>query len=68
MVYARAMAMQKACEANPSTMAANLNLEDEVVEKVCAENEVVVENDVLNISSYTPNLNNTTFISVIYVE
>jgi [acyl-carrier-protein] S-malonyltransferase len=42
LVYARAMAMQKACEANPSTMAAILNLEDEVVEKVCAETEGVV--------------------------
>lgn len=37
LVYARAMAMQKACEANPSTMAAILNLEDEVVENICAE-------------------------------
>jgi len=42
LVYARAMAMQKACEANPSTMAAILNLEDEVVEKICAETEGVV--------------------------
>ncbi len=44
LVYARAMAMQKACEANPSTMAAILGLEDEVVERVCKliTNEVVV--------------------------
>ena len=42
LVYARAMAMQKACEANPSTMAAILNLEDDVVEKVCAETAGVV--------------------------
>ena len=44
LVYARAMAMQKACEANTSTMAAILGLEDEVVEKVCKSilNEVVV--------------------------
>jgi [acyl-carrier-protein] S-malonyltransferase len=42
LVYARAMAMQKACEANPSTMAAILNLEDDVVEKVCAETEGIV--------------------------
>jgi [acyl-carrier-protein] S-malonyltransferase len=42
LVYARAMAMQKACEANPSTMAAILNLEDDVVEKVCAESEGIV--------------------------
>ena len=37
LVYARAQAMQKACEAVPGTMAAILGLDDEVVEKVCAE-------------------------------
>ena len=37
LVYARAQAMQKACEATPGTMAAILGLDDEVVEKVCAE-------------------------------
>lgn len=37
LVYKRAMAMQKACEINPSTMAAILNLEDKVVEDICAE-------------------------------
>ena len=37
LVYARAQAMQKACEAAPGTMAAILGLDDEVVEKVCAE-------------------------------
>lgn len=37
LVYARAMAMQKACEAAPSTMAAIVGLEDEVIEKVCEE-------------------------------
>jgi [acyl-carrier-protein] S-malonyltransferase len=43
LVSKRAMAMQKACEAEPSTMAAIVGLEDEVVEKVCAEiDEVVV--------------------------
>jgi [acyl-carrier-protein] S-malonyltransferase len=43
LVSARAQAMQKACEQNPSTMAAILGLEDELVEKTCAEiNEVVV--------------------------
>lgn len=43
LVYARAQAMQKACEAQPSTMAAILGLDDEVVEKICSEiNEVVV--------------------------
>lgn len=44
LVYKRAMAMQAACEANPSTMAAILGLDDEKVEEVCAsvEGEVVV--------------------------
>lgn len=37
LVYARAMAMQKACEAAPSTMAAIINLPDETIEKICAE-------------------------------
>lgn len=35
LVYARAMAMQKACEVEPSTMAAVLGLSDEDVEEVC---------------------------------
>lgn len=43
LVSKRAMAMQKACEMNPSTMAAIIGLENEDVEKVCAEiDEVVV--------------------------
>jgi len=43
LVAARANAMQKACEANPSTMAAILGLEDNVVEEICAGiDEVVV--------------------------
>lgn len=44
LVSKRAQAMQKACEATPSTMAAILGLEDEVVERICAEitEEVVV--------------------------
>lgn len=43
LVSARAQAMQKACEQNPSTMAAIIGLEDDVVEKVCAEiDEIVV--------------------------
>ena len=37
LVYKRAMAMQKACEQNPGTMAAILNLDDKVVETICAE-------------------------------
>ena len=44
LVYARAMAMQKACEAAPSTMAAIIALADEKVEEICAsiEDEVCV--------------------------
>ena len=43
LVSQRALAMQKACEINPSTMAAILGLEDEVVEKICEGiDEVVV--------------------------
>ncbi len=43
LVYKRAMAMQKACEINPSSMAAVLNLDAEVVDKICAEiDEIVV--------------------------
>jgi [acyl-carrier-protein] S-malonyltransferase len=37
LVSKRAMAMQKACEAAPSTMAAIIGLADEEVEKICAE-------------------------------
>ena len=42
LVSQRALAMQKACEIQPSTMAAVLGLEDEVVEKLCAEVEGIV--------------------------
>ena len=42
LVSARALAMQEACEAEPSTMAAILGLEDDVVEKVCEEVDGVV--------------------------
>lgn len=44
LVYKRALAMQKACELNPSTMAAVLGLPDEKVEEICASitDEVVV--------------------------
>ena len=37
LVYARAMAMQKACEIAPGTMAAIIGLPDEKVEEVCEE-------------------------------
>lgn len=42
LVAKRAAAMQKACEAQPSTMAAVLGLEDKVVEDICAEIDGVV--------------------------
>ncbi|QTD38808.1 ACP S-malonyltransferase [Polaribacter batillariae] len=42
LVSKRALAMQKACEAAPSTMAAVLGLEDHVVEETCAEIDGVV--------------------------
>lgn len=42
LVATRAMAMQKACEANPSTMAAVLALTDDKVEEICAEVDGVV--------------------------
>lgn len=43
LVTKRAIAMQQACEENPSTMAAVLGLENEIVEKICSEiNEIVL--------------------------
>ncbi len=43
LVSKRAMAMQKACEKTPSTMAAILGLDDQIIEEVCESiNEVVV--------------------------
>lgn len=41
-VFERAMAMQEACEMQPSTMAAILGLEDAVVENICANVEGIV--------------------------
>ncbi len=42
LVSQRALAMQAACEAEPSTMAAILGLEDALVEKVCGETDGIV--------------------------
>jgi len=42
LVSKRALAMQKACELQPSTMAAVLGLEDTIVEKICAETDGIV--------------------------
>jgi len=42
LVYKRALAMQAACEKEPSTMAAILGLEDEVVENICSEIDGIV--------------------------
>jgi [acyl-carrier-protein] S-malonyltransferase len=50
LVYKRALAMQKACEQNPSTMAAILNLDDAVVENIC--NEIISEGEVVVAANY----------------
>lgn len=42
LVYKRALAMQKACEKTPSTMAAVLGLEDQKVEEICANTPGIV--------------------------
>lgn len=42
LVSKRAMAMQRACEMQPSTMAAVLGLADDIVERICAETPGVV--------------------------
>lgn len=42
LVSQRALAMQKACEITPSTMAAVLNLDDKIVEDICASIDGVV--------------------------
>ncbi|MFN4235041.1 MAG: ACP S-malonyltransferase [Bacteroidia bacterium] len=42
LVYQRALAMQKACEAIPSTMAAVLGMEDSKVEEICASIDGIV--------------------------
>lgn len=42
LVSQRALAMQKACEITPSTMAAVLNLDDKVVEDICEETDGIV--------------------------
>lgn len=42
LVFKRALAMQKACEVEPSTMAAILGMEDQMVEQVCKEIEEIV--------------------------
>lgn len=42
LVFKRAMAMQKACEAEPSTMAAIMGMQDEEVEQVCKDIDDIV--------------------------
>jgi [acyl-carrier-protein] S-malonyltransferase len=42
LVYKRALAMQKACELEPSTMAAVIGVDDKTVEEICAETPEVV--------------------------
>lgn len=48
LVSKRALAMQKACEANPSTMAAVLGMADEKVEEICAS----VKDDIVVAANY----------------
>ena len=50
LVYARAMAMQKACEAATSTMAAIVGLDDATIENVCTE--INTENNVVVPANY----------------
>ena len=50
LVYQRAMAMQKACEMQPSTMAAVLGLADDVVENIC--NEINATGDIVVAANY----------------
>jgi [acyl-carrier-protein] S-malonyltransferase len=50
LVYKRAMAMQKACEINPSTMAAVLNLDDKIIESICAE--ITAAGDIVVAANY----------------
>ncbi|MCR4769455.1 MAG: ACP S-malonyltransferase [Bacteroidaceae bacterium] len=50
LVYKRAMAMQKACEAAPSTMAAIIALPDETIEQIC--NEVSSEGNIVVAANY----------------
>jgi [acyl-carrier-protein] S-malonyltransferase len=42
LVQKRALAMQKACEATPSTMAAVLGLDDQIIEAICASIDDIV--------------------------
>jgi len=42
LVSKRAMAMQKACEKQPSTMAAVLGLDDSIIEKICSEIDGII--------------------------
>lgn len=50
LVYQRALAMQKACEINPSTMAAVLNLDDKIVEDIC--NDITKSGEIVVAANY----------------
>ena len=50
LVYKRAMAMQKACDIAPSTMAAIIGLDDETIERICAE--VSTEGNIVVAANY----------------
>jgi [acyl-carrier-protein] S-malonyltransferase len=50
LVSKRALAMQKACELNPSTMAAVLNLDDKIIEDICSE--ITASGDIVVAANY----------------
>lgn len=50
LVSKRALAMQKACENTPSTMAAVLNLDDKIIETICAE--ITAAGDIVVAANY----------------
>ena len=52
LVYARALAMQKACEAAPGGMAAVMRLEDEKIEQICADATALAGKGVVVAANY----------------
>lgn len=52
LVYARALAMQKACEAAPCGMAAVMRLSDEEIERICAEVSTEADKGVVVAANY----------------
>ena len=52
LVYARALAMQKACEAAPGGMAAVMRMEDEKIEQICADATALAGKGVVVAANY----------------